>query len=169
MTQQELGDRFQQGLPNGVVPQLYPGLANLGNTCYVNAVCQALVHCDAVRNWLATDNLASSVPEDDDKDFLKALQNLSHTLRHGIQPATGDPPVRFSVWSPHALLDAFLRCHWSNEHDASEALGKQHDAREALEEVFTTTRMGSQLFDTGMRNTCRRDVISLPAFAQDGW
>ena len=169
LTQQELDDRFQRGVPNALVTQPYPGLANLGNTCYVNAVCQALLHCDAVRNWLATDNLASGVAEDDARDFLKALQNLSHTLQHGVQADTGDPPVRFSVWSPHAFLDAFLRCHWKNEHDASEALGKQHDAREALEEILTTTRMGNQLFDTGMLHTSRRDVLSLPAFAQDGW
>ena len=32
-----------------------------------------------------------------------------------------------------------------------------------------TTRMGNQLFDIGMRNTGRRDVISLLSFAQDGW
>ena len=30
----------------------YPALDNLGNTCYVNAVCQVLFHCDAARNCL---------------------------------------------------------------------------------------------------------------------
>ena len=69
---------------------------------------------------------------------------------------------RVDCWSPHALLDVFLRCR-------SLELGEQHDAREALEEILTCTRLGNRLFDTGAQGSQRSDIVSLPAFTQDGW
>ena len=43
----------------------YPGLVNLGDTCYLNAVCQVLLHCDAARIFLRS---GAEVPEDADAD-----------------------------------------------------------------------------------------------------
>ena len=60
------------------------------------------------------------------------------------------------------LIDVFEQC-------CSLRVGEQHDAREALEEILTRTRLGKELFDTGATGVQRSDIVSLPGFAQDGW
>ena len=99
----------------------YPGLVNLGDTCYLNAVCQVLLHCDAARVFLRS---GAEVPGDADADedaegLSRGLQNLAQNFVDGFP--TGFPGQRCHVdcWSPHALIDAFLECR-------ALELGKQH-------------------------------------------
>ena len=118
----------------------------------MNAVCQVLLHCDAARNWLRNGLEVASVAEEDSRDFAKELQNLGRTLADGCATGLTDQRCRLDVWSPHALIDAFLRCR---DQGRPLALGEQHDARETLEEILTHTRMGDELFNTGCQHLQR--------------
>ena len=127
----------------------YPGMVNLGNTCYVNAVCQVLVHCDAARNCLRSgvqvpEGSPASVADDDSAALVLELQSLAQNFADGFPTELPGQRCRVDCWSPHALIDVLLRCRPLK-------LGKQHDAREALEEILTRTPLGSDLFDTGAR------------------
>ena len=145
----------------------YPGLVNLGDTCYVNAVCQVLFHCDAVRAHLRSgveDVAAQASPADfaDDEcaPLVNELQSLARNLVDGFPTDLPGQRCRVDVWSPHALIDAFLRRRPLQ-------LGEQHDAREALEEILTCTCLGNGLFNTGAKGFQRADIVSLPAFAEE--
>ena len=145
----------------------YPGLVNLGNTCYLNAVCQVLFHCDAARNFLRSgvevpEVSPASVANDDSTHLLQELQSLAQKFADGFPTELLGQRCRIDCWSPHYLIDVFLRCRPLK-------LGEQHDAREALEEILMRTRLGKELFDTGAEGVQRSDIVSLPAFAEDGW
>jgi len=145
----------------------YPGLVNLGNTCYVNAVCQILFHCDAARNCLRSgvevpEGSPASVADEESADLVQELQSLAQNFADGFPTELPGQRCRVDCWSPHALIDAFLRCRPLQ-------LGEQHDAREALEEILTRTRLGADLLDTGAQGFQRSDIVSLPAFTEDGW
>ena len=96
-SKEERQARFDRGQPAQQKTHPYPGLANLGNTCYVSAVCQALLHCDAARSWLATGIEAASVADDEAREFLKELQKLGRTLLHGIAIGLTDATVHFDM------------------------------------------------------------------------
>ena len=145
----------------------YPGLVNLGNTCYLNAVCQVLFHCVAARKFLRSgvempEASPADVADDDSATLLQELQSLAQNLADGFPTELPGQRCHVDCWSPHYLLDVFLRCRPLQ-------LGGQHDAREALEEILTCTRLGKELFDTGAERVQRSDIVSLPAFAEDGW
>ena len=145
----------------------YPGLVNLGNTCYLNAVCQVLLHCDASRIFLrrgfeVPEGSPASVADEDSEGLSRGLQNLAENFVDGFPIELPGQHCRVDCWSPHALIDAFLRCR-------DLELGKQHDAREALEEILTRTRLGNDLFNTGAQCLQRPDIVELPAFTDDGW
>ena len=38
-----------------------------------------------------------------------------------------------------------------------------------MEEILTCTRLGNGLFATGAQGFQRSDIVSLPAFTEDGW
>ena len=162
LTEEQLHARFVRGRPTRQKNHPYPGLANLGSTCYVNGVCQVLLHCDASRNWLRHGIEASSVAEENPRKFLNELQNLGEILADGCPAVLGEHRSRFDVWSPHAFIEALQRCR-------PLALNEQHDAGEALEEMLTRTGMGEELFNTGCQRSARPDVVTLPQFSKDGW
>ena len=170
LTQDERKDRFDRGEPVLQRANPYPGLANLGGTCYANAVCQALFHCDAARNWLRTCIEAASVADESPREFVQALQNLAEALIDGVSTGQADQRCHFDIWSPHALIDKLVQhsCLARQRPDALR-IGQQHDAREALEEILTCTRMGEELCSTGCQQFQRPDIVPLDAFAKDGW
>ena len=70
----------------------YPGLVNLGNTCYLNAVCQVLLHCDAARNFLRSgvavpEGSPASVADEDSTDLVRELHSLAENFVDGFPTA----------------------------------------------------------------------------------
>ena len=133
----------------------------------MNAVCHVLFHCDATRNCLRSgfqvpEGSPASVADDDSAALVLELQSLAQNFADGFPTELPGQRCRVDCWSPHALIDVLLRCRPLK-------LGKQHDAREALEEILTRTPLGSDLFDTGAQGFQRSDIVSLPAFTEDGW
>ena len=105
-------------------------------------MCQILFHCDAARNLLRNgmegivlEDLHAGIGSAETAALAHELQNLARNLADGFTNGLSDERYHLDIHSPHELLDKFLRCH-------PLALGEQHDAREALEEILTQTRLG---------------------------
>eukprot|EP00973_Karenia_brevis_P004806 660633-Karenia_brevis.AAC.1 len=48
------------------------------------------------------------------------------------------------------------------------SLGEQHDAQEALEDIFTQSLLGRNVFSAGAPGQ-RPDTLTLPPFEPTGW
>ena len=99
-------------LPEAQGAQPYPGLVNLGNTCYLGAVLQCLLHCDPCRA-----HLLALLPTEEAGEiaaaFCRELQSLTQHLVLGVEVPHTQLTMKFDVYSPHAFLDAFhaIRAH----------------------------------------------------------
>ena len=88
----------------------YPGLLNLGQTCYLGSVIQCLIHCGAARAVLQDQPAAA--PQDGVATLPLALQSLAAECVHGVSLPTDAglrPDFRAGVdlYSPHAVIDVF--------------------------------------------------------------
>ena len=98
LTEEEREDLYGRGEPALQRANPYPGLANLDSTCYVNAVCQALFHCDTARNWLRNCTEAASVAGEPPREFVQELQNLAEALIDGVWTGQADQRCHFDIW-----------------------------------------------------------------------
>ena len=110
----------------------YPGLLNLGLTCYLGSVVQCLLHCGAARSVLL--GQPSAAPPNGMATLPLALHALAVACVRGVAvPAAAglrpDFRSRVDLYSPHELMDTFVK-------DSGFALGRNYDAVEALEILF---------------------------------
>jgi ubiquitin carboxyl-terminal hydrolase 12/46 len=115
--------RLQQALKSPDAANLSPraryyGFENFGNTCYCNAVLQALYHCSAFRSRLRAYASELNSAADADRSLLLALAHLFD----GISAA----PLRSGVVAPETFLRRLRR---SNQRFATL---QQQDAHEFL-------------------------------------
>ena len=140
----------------------FPGLANLGSTCYLSSVLQCLLHCGATRGRL----LAYEANADDSPvcAFRAELGRLARACVSGVAVDGVAQPAQFDVLSPHELLDAIWSLH--EQGAAAWPIDQQHDACELLETVFDHTSLGA-LFTHAPGIDARRDIVVLPEFDEN--
>jgi hypothetical protein len=85
----------------------YPGLSNLGNTCYVSAVLYCLLHCEPARVYLRS--MASDGQDETTRAFREQLGRLVVECCLGSSVEDCSTPVQIDVFSPHASMDIFLK------------------------------------------------------------
>jgi hypothetical protein len=141
----------------------YPGLLNLGQTCYLGSVIQCLIHCGAARAVLQDQPAAA--PQDGVATLPLALQSLAAECVHGVSlPADAGlrPDFRAGVdlYSPHAVIDVFA--------DVSGfVVGSNYDACEALQLLFQNMAPLSDIFHASSALTVE-NIVCLPPFSDSG-
>lgn len=143
--------RLQQALKSPDTFNLSPktryyGFENFGNTCYCNAVLQALYHCGAFRARLRAYAAHLAEGGDADRSLLLALVHLFD----GIASA----PLRTGVVGPETFL---RRLRKSNERFATH---QQQDAHEflnyLLNDISSSAAALDRLADAGAADGSRR-------------
>ena len=105
----------------------FPGLRNLGDTCWLNAVLQCIFHCEPLASNLFSAARQSGV-------IKPALQDLfAEYVASGVSTA--------DVISPVAFLDKFRR------QSLTFAVGRQQDAHECLRHILQYTGLGQEFCD----------------------
>ena len=115
----------------------FPGLRNLGNTCFLNAVCQCFVHVSSLRQRLrAPDAILPLLPRQD-----LALSMERFVLEYVEQS--------FAILSPvDVVKDFFLS--WCSARPLEELLaGVQHDAVEATTHIIEECGLLGDCLRTG--------------------
>jgi hypothetical protein len=120
----------------------YPGLANVGNTCYLGAVLQCLLHCGHVRRHLSS--MLSDGQTEGTRAFRDELVRLFAECYLGSSIDGSCKLAKFDVLSPHAFVDAFL--HVRVLSSQALPLGDIHDACSAMEEIIAQIELGQALF-----------------------
>lgn len=125
--------------------QAYPGVCNLGNTCYLGAVFQCLLHCAATRQHLLT--LAPGLQDSLGWDLRAALRAAADECVQGLPVEGLGLPVEgataramFERYSPSSLVDTFLAA------EPQFKLGDPHDACEVLQIILDKTGMTASHF-----------------------
>ncbi|KAL1529894.1 hypothetical protein AB1Y20_000822 [Prymnesium parvum] len=152
------------------------GLANLGNTCYINAVVQALSHCAGFRAFFR-DFLRASAPVQ-----LGSIEILRQDTPKWKAQVEGGRAAELQLCSAtHALLRVLWSGQWSScsphefVHQFWTHVGEQfasrtqHDAQEFL--IFYLNRLSEELTGEHVRSAMRRihlDGFNLCAAPRDG-
>ena len=148
----------------------YPGFSNLGNTCFLNAVFQCLLHCAGPRHHLLA--LAPGLVDSPDRDLRVALRQAAEESVWGLPLEGIDKSAKFDVYSASNLVDTFIAAEpqfvLGERHDACEALQcmleKMQDFR-ALFAVDNTQALAEVIYLRGFDDAS--DVWSLEKFLQD--
>ena len=144
----------------------YPGLLNLGLTCYLGATIQCLLHCGAARACMLEPPAVARL------DGTVGLPDVLHALAtacvSGVPvPASAnlraDFRARVDLYSPHDLMDTFVEA-------SGFTLGQNYDAVEALEILFRNMAPLRSLFCAPSALTVE-DVVCLQPFSDssDAW
>jgi hypothetical protein len=103
----------------------YPGFSNLGNTCFLNAIVQCLLHCAGPRHHLLV--LAPGLVDSPDRDLRTALRQVAEECVGGLPLEGLGKSAKFDVYSASNLVDTFIAA------EPQFVLGERHDACEALQ------------------------------------
>jgi len=104
----------------------YTGLRNLGNTCFLNAICQCIVHVPPLREYYKCAAAFGLLPD-------RALADSMHRL---VQQCSAK---RFSIWCPLEIVKDFFIKHNESYRRQMLGPGMQQDATEVARYVFEST------------------------------
>jgi hypothetical protein len=148
----------------------YPGFSNLGNTCFLNAVFQCMLHCAGPRHHLLA--LAPGLVDSPDRDLRVALRQVAEESVWGLPLEGIDKSARFDVYSASNLVDTFIAAEpqfvLGERHDACEALQCMLEKMQDIRELFAvdnTQALAEVIYLRGFDDAS--DVWSLEKFLQD--